>query len=274
MGSYYDNGTSSLYCGDCLDAMSEMEKAGVMVDKVITSPPYNTARNQPDRRYDIHRDGMSSGEYADWLASVVSAIGRILRPNGCILMNMSYGADSSESMIVSMARVLERTEFTMADILVWKKPNAWPNNMSSNKTTRVCEFVFVLCRRSEYDTFTSNKRLSSVKENGQRVYVPMMNLFEAPNGNSIDENHSTFSIGFVRELIRRYVVKGDVVMDPFNGSGTTMAACDCMGIRGYYSELSESQCRYAVERLSAGGSPKKCPAGLSMEPLIDMGGKE
>lgn len=250
MKPYFENGTSTLYCGDCEEAIAQMAKDGVRVDKVITSPPYNTARDQPDRRYDVHSDGMSVGDYSEWIARIVSSIDGILNPNGCLLINMSYGADSTESMIVSMAKTITDTPFTMADILIWKKPNAWPNNMSSNKTTRVCEFVFVLCRRSEYDTFTTNKELSSVKDNGQRVYVPFPNFFVAPNGRSIRENHSTFSTDFVRELAKRYVRDGDVVMDPFNGTGTTMLVCDSLGIRGFYSELSDAQCEYAVRRLS------------------------
>ena len=38
-------------------------------------------------------------------------------------------------------------------------------------------------------------------------------------------------------------------MDPFVGTGTTMLACSSLGLRGYYSELSEAQCGYAVNRL-------------------------
>lgn len=224
-----------------------------MVDKVITSPPYNIRRDLPDVRYDVHKDGIPNEEYSAWVIRVFGAIDKVLRKDGCVLWNMSYGNENPEAMILTMADVMRKTDFTMADVIVWRKGSAWPNNVSSNKVTRRCEFVFVMCRRPEYDTFTTNKKVVGSMPSGQAVYENVFNFFDAPSGDATELNHSAFSVQFANELIRRYVRDGDVVLDPFGGTGTTMLACDQKGIKGYYSELSEAQCAYAVKRLSGLG---------------------
>lgn len=217
MEPYFDDGTSTLYCGDCEEALAQMASDGVKVDKVITSPPYNIRRDLPDVKYDRYRDGMSNGEYSDWMVRVFLAMDAVLNKDGCVLWNVSYGNENSEAMVLTMADIMRGTPFTMADILVWKKGSARPNNVSPNKATRICEFVFVMCRRSEYDTFTANKRKVSVSKSGQDIYENVFNLFSAPNGDSIALNHSTFSTGFVRELVARYVRVGGCRHGPVRG---------------------------------------------------------
>ena len=250
MTPMHENALSTLYCGDSEKVLEELSSQGFRFDKVVTSPPYNIVRDQYDIRYDVYKDGMDNSEYVAWMVRMFRLFDAMMNENGCVLWNMSYGNENNEALPLTIAAIIEKTNFTMADILVWKKNSARPNNTSGNKSTRICEFVFVFCRRSEYMTFKTNKKAVSKRENGQDYFENVFNFFEAPNGESTEMNKSTFSKEFVDELLSRYVSKGDVVLDPFSGSGTTMVACEARGIRSMNVELSERQCEESWKRLN------------------------
>lgn len=80
-----------------------------------------------------------------------------------------------------IADIIRNTEFTVADCIAWKKKNALPNNVSPNKCTRIVEYVFVFCRKSEYRTFHANKTVKSISKSGQKFYDVMYNYINAAN---------------------------------------------------------------------------------------------
>lgn len=99
----------------------------------------------------------------DVTVSVIRDCDDCLKENGTILLNLSYASSVEIGMIGSnlirlLYNIIDDTRFEVADIICWKKNSALPNNRSKNKCTRICEYVFVLCRKSEYMTFNSNKK--------------------------------------------------------------------------------------------------------------------
>lgn len=120
--------------------------------------------------------------------------------------------------------------------------------------TRIVEFIYIFCRRSDFFTFTSNKRITGRRrDNGQALYENIYNFFTAKNNEGSQElNKAAFSQQFVYEIMDRYVCSGDVVLDNFSGTGTTMAACVSRGNKVIGIELSEAQCEYTVNRIDKG----------------------
>ena len=139
----------------------------------------------------------------------------------------------------------------VSDIIVWKKSSALPNNTSKNKCTRIWEFIFVLCRKSENKTYNSGKKIKSIAKTGQNFYTNMFNFIEAPNNDgSCKLNKATFSSNLVLQLLDMYAPSKDIVVyDPFIGTGTTAVACKEFGCKYIGSELSKAQCEYAIERI-------------------------
>lgn len=238
---------NKIYNMDCVEGLKQMVADGNIVDCILTSPPYNIIRpNQNDRGYDLYNDGMSNDEYCDWIVSLFNLFDRILNKEGKIIWNMSYGSENTECMNLTIADILRKTNFTLADILIWKKSSAYPNDMSKNKLTRICEFVYVFCRRSEFNTFNTNKRVTSVRPTGQNNYENIFNIFEAANNDvATNLNKATFSTDFVTKLLEIYCKKNEVILDPFMGTGTTAVACKRRGNNFIGFELSDKQCEYA-----------------------------
>ena len=150
-----------------------------------------------------------------------------------------------------ISELIKHTKFMVADCIIWKKGSALPNNVSHNKLTRITEFVFVLCRTSEYKTFNTNKKVKSVSRTGQKYYENVFNFIEARNNDgSCKLNKATYSTELCEKLINIYLKKGDLVYDPFMGTGTTANACKKLGLSYIGSELSENQVKYSDERLN------------------------
>lgn len=248
---------------DCFDTMKTISP----VDVILTSPPYNTNKKAGKTgtilntelkndayhyiRYDAFVDDFTTEEYTEFTRRLFLAFDRVLKPNGCVLYNISYGAENTDGMFQAVNAVICDTPFTIADVIVWKKSNAFPNSTSSNRLTRIWEFVFVFCRKTEMKTFSMNKKVTSYRKTGQAAYENITNLIEARNNDGPCKlNKATFSSELCEKLLTLYAKPGSTVYDPFIGTGTTAVACARMGLDCIGSEISKAQCEYAEARLA------------------------
>ena len=240
-----------------------MAEKNFKVDLVLTSPPYATSRSTVktnkaiesyNRRYDICLDNMTDDEYRDWTVDIFNHFDKILSENGVILYNVSYGNENPNVMWLMLGDIITRTNFMIADHIVWKKNAALPNNVG-NKLTRITENVFVICRKNEYKSFNINKKVKSIrKDTGQKYYENLYNFIEAPNNDgSCALNKATYSSELCLKLLNMYATENSTVFDPFMGTGTTGVACEkfcnndtmtCVGC-----ELSSEQVAYSENRL-------------------------
>lgn len=244
---------NKIYNEDCMKTMEDLRD----VDVVITSPPYNTSRKgssldaaDVNIRYDEFDDCRPNEEYIAWTNDIFNAFDKTLKPNGCILYNLSYSSENIALMWLTVASVMQNTPFTIADCIIWKKKSAAPNSESTNKLTRICEFVFVFCRKTELSTFNCYKEKGVQRPNGQQHYKNYFNFLEAPNNDEVCPIHkATYSTILCRKLMQLYSKEGDTIYDPFMGTGTTAIAC-IREKRNYVgSELSPRYIDWAEKRI-------------------------
>ena len=256
----------SIHNEDCFVTMGNMPPQ--YVDLILTSPFYNTNKKSGSTRtlnntitrsgeysyvrYDMHIDSMTNEEYCKFTSDLFYEFDRILKPNGVILYNLSYGNENTDGMFRAVNTIITETPFTIADVITWKKSNALPNNCSTNRLTRITEFIFVLCRKTETKTFNCNKRVTSVRKTGQKMYENIFNFIEAKNNDGpCPYNKATFSSDLCLKLLNTYVTNKDaIIYDPFIGSGTTAVACQKLGLSCIGSEISTQQCEFAINRLN------------------------
>lgn len=241
----------TLINGDCIKEMDSLINKGIKVNKIVTSPPYNIIRaNSTDRGYDLYKDGMSNEEYIEWTLNIFKRFDKILEKDGCIIYNMSYGGENTVCMNLTIAEILKKTNFTLADIVIWKKKKASPNNVSHNKLTRICEFIYIFVRNEEFKTFKTNKKVVSIRKTGQKSYENKFNFIEAKNNDGSTElNRTTYSTDLMHKIFDFYVLENDIILDPFGGTGTTATASYERGNECYSIELSEKQIEFSLNRL-------------------------
>lgn len=240
---------NTIYNEDCLETMRNLNKE---VDLVITSPPYNIIRkNLTDRGYDTYKDDKNNEDYIKWILDIFIGYDNILKDNGCVLFNLSYGTENTILMSLVIAEIIKNSNFILADIIVWKKKSSIPNNVSSNKLTRIVEYIYVFCRKNEFSTFNCNKQKVNQRDTGQVVFENIFNFIEAKNNDkSTHLNKATFSTDLVRRLLKIYAKENSLVYDGFMGTGTTAEACIIENINFIGSEISKEQCNYANKRIN------------------------
>ena len=253
-----------LYNEDCFKTMSLLYDDSV--DVILTSPFYNTNKKAGKNRtlkntqakdgqydyvrYDTHVDNMTNAQYNEYTIKLFNEFDRILNKNGCILYNISYGAENTNGMFEAVNAIITQTSFSIADVICWKKKSAFPNSCSSNRLTRITEFVFVFCRDDEMKSFYMNKDVVSVRKTGQKMYENMFNFIEAKNNDGpCPYNKATYSSELCEKLLSMYAPSECYVYDPFMGSGTTAVACEKLGLNCIGSEISRNQVLFSVERL-------------------------
>lgn len=249
---------NKIYNGDCLDIMQKIENK--TIDLVLTSPPYNTSRNSGsmdnyEKRYDIYLEQRNNDEYINWTLNIFNEYNRILKDNGCILYNITYGNENADLLYLLLGDLIRKTDFTIADTIVWKKYNALPNNVSHNKLTRICEFIYVFCRKNEYKTFNCNKKVVNISTKGQKIYENITNFIIAKNNDEVCKlNKATFSTDLCNQLLNIYGKEKYTVLDNFSGTGTTLLSAYKNNMNYIGIELSKAQCEYSQKRLDVAQS--------------------
>lgn len=247
-----------IYNEDCLETMKRIEAKSV--DVILTSPPYNKSRAVSEyalSHYNAHYrdfdDAKSNEEYIGWTLERFREFERVLKDEGVVVYNMSYSTDEnrmSELMWLVVADIIKNTGFTVADRIIWRKQNAIPNNVSANKLTRICEDVFVFCKRKSYETFHSNKKVVGESVKGQKIYENLLNvIYAANNDGACDIHKATYSTHLCFQLLDLYGFRGGLVYDPFIGTGTTALAALEWGMDYIGSEISAEYCAFAEKRI-------------------------
>ena len=249
---------------DCLTTINKIKEQGKKINLVITSPPYNKSRHSSQSKkmkqmetynsmYDGYDDTMDNEDYYNWQCNIINKIDEILSENGVILYNLSYSNENPDCMWGLIENIRHKTNFMIAEQITWLKKSALPQNVSHNKLRRLTEYIFVLCRKSEYKTYITNKKVTKENSKGQKYYENIYNVIKAPNNDGpCNLNKATFSSDMVLELLKIYARPNSIIYDPFMGTGTTGIGvekygngCICIG-----SEISEKQVEYSKERLN------------------------
>jgi DNA modification methylase len=246
---------NKIYNENCLDTMARM--ANGIVDVILTSPPYNTSRKgsslngaSANVRYDEFDDCKTDDEYINWTLDIFKGYDKVLKKNGVIIYNLSYSSENTHLMWLVVAEIIKKTNFIVADNIIWKKPSTSPNSCSPNKLTRIVEYVFIFCRKNEFETFQCNKKVSSLRKTGQKAYKNYFNFIEAANNDGSNDIHkATFSSELVRKLLKLYATNGQLVYDSFMGTGTTAVACIIENMQYIGSEISKRYVEISNKRL-------------------------
>lgn len=241
------------YNEDCLLTMQNMDEKSISC--VLTSPPYNMTKRKggyadKQKRYDEYEDFKNEEEYIDWTVNIFNNFSKVLIENGVVLYNFSYSIENPSLPYLLVSEIINKTPFAVADTIIWKKSNSIPHPASYNRLNRIIEFVFVFVRKDEIKTFNCYKNISKISPKGQKYYEIVDNFITARNNDeSTDLNKATYSTELCEKLLKIYSKEGDLVYDPFMGTGTTGVACKKMNRDFIGSEISLNQVEYSKKRI-------------------------
>ena len=273
-----DSLTSSvLVCGPA-DAALSLLPAG-SVQTVVTSPPYWSLRDYEVPDQVGCNDGL--GDYIKSLVVAFDQVRRVLADDGTLWLNVGdsytsgnrrYRAPDRKNRARAMAvrpptpaglkpkdliGVPWRLAFALQDAgwwvrseVIWYKPNAHPESVR-DRPTKSHETVFLLSKSQKY-----YYDISAVKgPNGRRLRT-VWEINTEPRrreAGGIDDHPAVMPMTLARRCIEITSRSGDVVLDPFAGSGTTLLAVQKIG-RGWVGVELKPEYVKLIERRLAKGS--------------------
>ena len=215
--------------------VKELKKNKIKIDAVITDPPYGVSRKHQLGFSNMGRAGMNYGEWdynfnqREW----IKLCAPLIKDGGSMIIfndwkNFSY-----------IVEELDKHGFLMKDVIRWVKPNPMPRNIDRRY---VGDFELAIWAVKDGAKWTFNKP----KE------VPYMKPLYQCSGVSGGEKriHPTQKpLKLMEDIIKVHTNPGDIVLDPFTGSGTTAEACLKLDRKFIGSELDEKYYKKAMERL-------------------------
>ncbi|MBD3679839.1 MAG: site-specific DNA-methyltransferase [Rhodobacteraceae bacterium] len=224
---------NEILSGDCIELMNSLPEASV--DLIFADPPYNL-----QLKADLHRPDNSKVDAVDdawdqfasfeaydrftrdWLA----AARRLLKPNGAIWVIGSY------HNIFRVGAALQNQGFWILNDVVWRKSNPMPN-FRGKRFTNAHE-TMIWASRDEGAKYTFNYEALKALNEGIQMrsdwVLPICTGHERLKDSNGEKAHPTQK---PESLLHRVLVgstnPGDVVLDPFFGTGTTGAVAKMLG---------------------------------------------
>ena len=222
-----------LHCGDCLNVMGGISTN--FIDLTVTSPPYDNLR-------DYGGEGRSWN--FDTFTPIAKELYRITKPGGVLVWIVNDGTVNGGETGTSFRQALffQECGFTIHDTMIWKKISCFQNH---NRYIPSFEYMFVLSKgkpktvnlikdrenkswgKKVHGLYvskdgTKHRHTAHGKNKGIKKFGSRLNIWEVPPNR---HNHSGHPAVFPGQLARDHIITwsnpGDIVFDPFMGSGTT-----------------------------------------------------
>lgn len=261
---------NKIYLGDSIELIKQLPNDSV--DLVITSPPYSTLKTY------ITDPGISPNDWVEWFMPLCKEIERVIKPTGSFILNINDKVESGfrhPYVFDFISQLHKQTGLKMFERLFWNKMKGLPNR--SRFGDRV-EFVFWFAKQKGFyfniDEMRTEYSQSSIKrfkkplkkryartENDTDEYkdwsanvkgaLPTTLVNISSESKRIADNHvAVYPLNFAKYFIRGATKPGDLVLDPFMGTGTTGLACKELG-RDYIGfELQETYIEIAQKRIT------------------------
>ena len=168
-----------------------------------------------------------------------------------MLIEIPYNRKKPSEVFQIINEIEINTEFMLGDIIYWNKIDILPDNMSCNQSTKNVSQIYLFCRKNEFKTYKTNKKVKSFRMTGQANYTNINNVIYAQIRDKSTKTfgNNVFSTELVKGLLQMYVKKRGIVFDCFCGVGSTCLAT--LGENIYYigSEIDKKQYEYSLIRI-------------------------
>ncbi len=245
-----------VHVGDCIAHLERFPARSV--DLVFADPPYNLQLEgellRPDNsRVDAVDDSWdkfsSFGAYDAFTRAWLLACRRVLKPSGTLWVIGSY------HNIFRVGAIVQDLGFWILNDIVWRKANPMPN-FRGRRFTNAHETLIWACREEKAKNYTFNydamKSLNDDVQMRSDWLLPICSGGERLKGADGKKIHSTQKPeNLLARVILASTSAGDVVLDPFFGTGTTGAVAKRLGRHFIGIERKRAYARAATRRIAA-----------------------
>lgn len=264
-----------LMLGDCLDLMRDIPDASV--DLTVTSPPYDNLRT--------YNGSLNDWTEAKWKA-IIAEIFRVTKDGGVVVWVVGDATIDGSETGTSFKQALFAMEcgFRLHDTMIWNKGGFSAVGALVSRYGPVFEYMFVFSKgapatfnpiKDKPNKWAGTKNHGTVRVDGDvrkpvsnsKVIAPFgqrFNIWEIPPQRQKGEGKhpAPFPEPIAEDHIRSWSAEGDVVFDPFLGSGTTGKMAVLNGRNFIGIERDEGYFKIAEDRIRAAELSRLSPVGV------------
>lgn len=274
----YGKTNAEFYLGDSAEILKSISSNSV--DLIITSPPYS------DQRKGSY-GGIHPDKYVEWFLPKSDELLRVLKPTGTFILNIKEKVVDGErhTYVLDLIKEMRKQGWLWTEEYIWHKrnchPGKWPNRFrdawerllqfnKSKKFNMYQEAVMVpigdwsktrLKNLSETDKKRDNSRVGSgFGKNisnwvGKEMVYPS-NVLHLATESSNKSHSATFPRSLPSWFIKLFTKEGDLILDPFLGSGTTSISASLLNRNSVGIEILPEYYNIAIERFNDETSKK------------------
>jgi site-specific DNA-methyltransferase (adenine-specific) len=236
---------NTIFNESCIDTMKRIPND--FVDVVITSPPYNMnlrIRNgeycsrqivkEISTKYEDFSDNMPIEDFYEFHSTVLK---ELLRISNLVFYNIQIVTGSKRAFFKMIGEFSE----SLKDIIIWDKRYAQPA-IGEQVMNRRSELILVF----EKDYPISRQFRSATFKRGTLDDVWVIDRERS----NVEGHGATFPQKLIFTILENFSKEGDVIYDPFMGTGTTAAVAKKIGRKYIGSEISKRYFDLCIDRLS------------------------
>lgn len=224
---YFSEDNFELYNGDCLEVLDSLPEGSV--DMIFADPPYFLSSGsftcQAGKMVSVKKGDwdMSNGYEENFAFHVrwIEACRRVLRPGGTLWVSGTYHS------IYQCGYALQLTGFHILNDVAWFKPNAAPNLSCRFFTASHESIIWARREKNSKHVFNYDKMKNGEwpEDSMKKPGLQMRSVWSLGTPKTFEKTFGKHPTQKPEALLKRIVLastnKGDVILDPFSGSGTT-----------------------------------------------------
>lgn len=235
---------NTIYCEDCVETLSKIPND--FIDMVLTSPPYDNLRKYNGYSFDFK--------------TIAKELFRVLKVGGSVVWvvgdQTTNGSESGTSF--KQALYFKEVGFNLHDTMIYEKNSStYPARRNSTRYSQIFEYMFVFSKGKpkctllcdKVNKWAGYKDFSGKLKNPVPKLSPRTNIWKYTTSFNGVKHPAPFPEQLAIDHISTWSTKGDIVYDPFMGSGTTGSAAKLLGRNYIGSEISQEYTIIACKRI-------------------------
>ncbi len=220
------------------------------VDLIVTSPPYNV-----DIKYNSHNDQVTYEEYLEFSHKWLSRCFEWLKDDGrlCLNIPLDKNKGGQQSVGADLTTLAKKIGYKYHSTIIWNEGNisrrtAWGSWISASAPYVIApvELIIILYKK---DWKKNYKKQSDISREEFIEWTNGLWTFQGQNKKGAGGHPAAFPVELPKRCIKLFSFVGDVVLDPFMGSGSTMIASTLYDRKGIGIEIDKEYCEIAKKRI-------------------------
>lgn len=228
LGDVFEIGEHRLLCGDSTTTEAfEKLMQGEMADMVVTDPPYNVAyEGKTKDALKIENDSMGNDDFYKFLYNFYTSLSTVVKKGGAIYV---WHASSE---VINFGKAMVDAGWLLKQQLIWVKNTMVMGRQDYQWKHEPCLYGWLA--GASHNWYSDRKQTTVIE-------------WDKPQRNG--EHPTMKPIGLFGYQIENSSKQGDLVIDAFGGSGTTMVACEQLKRKARIIEFDPRYCQVIVDRM-------------------------